>query len=147
MSRKEQIAAANGPACTYASGHCYSMAIGNKFDFLIQWHLTERCNLRCTHCYQEGSRHAVLSVDEVRAGLDEIEEMFSSWSEAHGIEFSPSFNITGGEPLLRIDLFEILGFLADREWETFVLTNGTLVDSNTARRFSDLGVSGVQISL
>ncbi len=123
------------------------MAIGDKFDFLIQWHLTERCNLRCTHCYQEGSRQSELSLEEVRAGLDEIEEMFSSWSEAHGIEFSPSFNITGGEPLLRIDLFEIFGLLTDRKWEAFVLTNGTLVDSNTARRFSDLGVSGVQISL
>jgi AdoMet-dependent heme synthase len=123
------------------------MNVDSAYDFLIQWHLTERCNLRCTHCYQEGSLHAELSVDEVRLGLDEIGDMFSSWSDAYGMTFSPSFNITGGEPLLRTDLFEILVMLADRTWEAFVLTNGTLIDPKTARRMAGLGIKGVQVSL
>lgn len=123
------------------------MSIGQEFEFVIQWHLTERCNLRCTHCYQDGSRREELSADEVRSGLDEIEDLFSSWSKTHGLTFAPSFNITGGEPLLRIDLFDILGDLADRRWDAFVLTNGTLIDPAIARRFAGLGVKGVQISL
>jgi AdoMet-dependent heme synthase len=121
--------------------------VGSTFDFLIQWHLTERCNLCCTHCYQEEPRRDELSLDEVMCGLDEIGDMFSAWSEAQGLKFAPSFNITGGEPLLRKDLFEVLDILAGRRWAAFVLTNGTLVDATTARRFAESGVSGVQVSL
>ena len=123
------------------------MSIHQDFEFVIQWHLTERCNLRCSHCYQDGSRQQELSTDEVLSGLDEIEDLFSSWSEVHGLRLLPSFNITGGEPLLRNDLFVILGGLADRGWDAFVLTNGTLIDAETARRIAGLGVKGVQISL
>lgn len=123
------------------------MAVSSAYDFLIQWHLTERCNLRCTHCYQEGARNNELSIDEIRSGLDEIGDMLLSWSESHGLEITPNFNITGGEPLLRKDFFEVLGILAERRWTVFVLTNGTLIDTTTARRIADLGVRGAQISL
>jgi len=123
------------------------MAVSSVYDFLIQWHLTERCNLSCMHCYQEGSRNKELSIEEVRSGLDELGDMFSSWSESHSLNITPSFNITGGEPLLRNDLFEVLGVLADRRWAVFVLTNGTLIDAAKARRIAELGVRGVQISL
>jgi len=123
------------------------MSIAQEFEFVIQWHLTERCNLRCTHCYQDSSRQQELSTEEVRAGLDEIHDLFSTWSTTHGLTLVPSFNITGGEPLLRSDLFDILGYLADRGWDTFLLTNGTLVSPAIARRLAGLGVKGVQISL
>jgi len=123
------------------------MAVGSTFDFLIQWHLTERCNLRCTHCYQEEPRRNELSFEEVRDGLDEIGEMIISWSLTHGLEISPSFNITGGEPLLRKDIFDVLGILADRQWDSYVLTNGILIDATNAHRLAELGVKGVQISL
>lgn len=123
------------------------MSIGQEFEFIIQWHLTERCNLRCTHCYQAGSRSEELALDEIQSGLDEIQDLFSSWSQTHGITLVPSFNITGGEPLLRSDLFTILGDIAGRGWDAYLLTNGTLVDSASARRIAGRGVKGVQISL
>ncbi len=123
------------------------MPLGKEFEFIIQWHLTEQCNLRCSHCYQDSSQRRELSTEEVRAGLDEIHDLFSSWSETYGLTLVPSFNITGGEPFLRSDLFVILGDLADRGWDTFVLTNGTLVDPALARRIAELGIKGVQISL
>ncbi len=123
------------------------MSIGKEFEFIIQWHLTERCNLQCSHCYQDGTHKQELSTDEVRSGFEELQDLFSAWSEIHGLVLIPSFNITGGEPLLRNDLFEILEDLAGRGWETFVLTNGTLVNEQIARRFVDLGIKGVQVSL
>ncbi len=123
------------------------MSVTQEFEFLIQWHLTERCNLRCSHCYQNGSRHDELSTNQVLSGLDEISDLFSSWSEAHGLRLVPSFNITGGEPLLRSDLFDVLGVLADRRWDAFVLTNGTLLTATEAGRIAGLGVKGVQVSL
>ena len=123
------------------------MSVTQEFEFVVQWHLTERCNLRCSHCYQDGSRADELSRAEVLDGLDEIRDLFSSWSEDHGLTLAPGFNITGGEPLLRNDLFDVLGVLADRGWDAFVLTNGTLVTAGTARRLAGLGVKGVQVSI
>src|SRR5512138_3838414 len=84
-----------------------TMSIQDEFDFLIQWHLTERCNLTCRHCYQEGGTAGELSFDEVRQVLDEIDDMFSAWSDAYALRLVPSFSITGGEPLLREDLQDI----------------------------------------
>jgi radical SAM protein with 4Fe4S-binding SPASM domain len=124
-----------------------TMALRNGYDFLIQWHLTERCNLRCRHCYQTAHGSFELSLDEIRTSLEEIGEMFDAWSEAYDVRFSPSFNITGGEPLLREDLFEVLSELRRRQYEIFLLTNGTLIDRERARLLSDLGMKGVQVSI
>jgi MoaA/NifB/PqqE/SkfB family radical SAM enzyme len=123
------------------------MSVAQEFEFVIQWHLTERCNLRCSHCYQDGSLPNELATSEIRAGLDEIGELFSSWSGSHGLQLVPSFNITGGEPLLRSDLFEVLGDIAARGWKTYVLTNGTRIGAEEARRIAGLGIAGVQISI
>jgi len=123
------------------------MSVTQEFEFVVQWHLTERCNLRCSHCYQDGSRPDELSTDEIRSGLDEIGDLFASWSAEHGLHLAPSFNITGGEPLLRSDLFDVLGAIADRGWQTFVLTNGTRIGAAEAGRIAGLGIAGVQISI
>lgn len=123
------------------------MSIQNAFDFVIQWHLTERCNLRCRHCYQDGSRPDELSLAEIKEGIAEIVEMFHAWEEAYYLKFSPSFNITGGEPLLRDDLFEILSELRRRGFESYLLTNGTLVDRERATLLADFDVKGVQVSI
>jgi sulfatase maturation enzyme AslB (radical SAM superfamily) len=71
------------------------MPISNLQEFFVQWHLTERCNLRCTHCYQTGGKIEELSLAEIREVLDEITDMLESWSETYQLEFSPSLNITG----------------------------------------------------
>ena len=123
------------------------MSVTSEFEFVIQWHLTEQCNLRCSHCYQDGSRRDELSTDEVLSGLEEIQDLFRTWSAVHGLKLVPSFNITGGEPLLRSDLFDILDSITRRGWDTFVLTNGTLVTEADASRIAGLGIKGVQISL
>ena len=48
------------------------MSVSRAYDFLIQWHLTERCNLRCKHCYQEGGQVQELSREQIFAVIDEI---------------------------------------------------------------------------
>ena len=123
------------------------MPISQKHDFFIQWHLTERCNLRCSHCYQTGATSGELSHNEILSVIDEIDETVQSWSENYSLEFSPSFNVTGGEPLLRSDLYEILAAIASKGYRIYLLTNGTMIDRETAGRLSDLGINGVQISI
>jgi radical SAM protein with 4Fe4S-binding SPASM domain len=124
------------------------MPIGDLQDFFIQWHLTERCNLRCLHCYQSGDGSSEeLSRTEILAVLAEVAEMLSAWSDSYQLRFSPSFNVTGGEPFLRRDLFEILAAMRDRGFAVYLLSNGTLIDRRRAAKLAGLGVGGVQISL
>ncbi len=123
------------------------MSVSRAYDFLIQWHLTERCNLRCKHCYQEGGQVQELSREQILAVIDEIAEMLQAWRENYAIEFQPSFNVTGGEPFLRPDFFDILARMAGIGFEIYVLSNGTVITAERARRLAELQVSGVQVSL
>lgn len=120
-----------------------------RLDFFVQWHLTERCNLRCRHCYQsgKGTRRGELSLEEAKAVADEVYGTLESWAEAYQVEFSPSFNVTGGEPFLRGDLMDVIGLLRDRGFDVYLLTNGTLVTGEMAARLASLGVRGVQVSI
>ena len=88
-----------------------------------------------------------MSFSEVKEALDEISETINIWKEIYGIDFSSSFNITGGEPLLRGDLFEILNEIYEHKFDTFLLTNGTLIDKEAAELLSSAGVKGVQVSI
>lgn len=123
------------------------MATNKPFEFFIQWHLTERCNLRCRHCYQ-GERSAdEMPLPAIRNVIIEVSDMVKDWSESYGVSFSPSMNVTGGEPFLRNDLLEILGEIKKQGFKIYLLTNGTLVDKKRARMLADLGVDGVQVSM
>lgn len=123
------------------------MSIRHAHDFFIQWHLTERCNLRCAHCYQFGRKTDELSLPQIKDVIGEVSEMLKAWADAYDINFSPSFNITGGEPFLREDLSEILEEISGRGFEIYLLSNGTLIDGKRAEMLSCLGVKGVQISM
>lgn len=116
-------------------------------DFFIQWHLTERCNLRCAHCYQDGKAVPELAAEEAKSFAAQAAGVIAAWGAAYGLDFRPSCNLTGGEPLLRADLFEIIEVLARLGFEVFVLTNGLLVDERAAGRLRDAGVAGVQVSM
>jgi len=123
------------------------MSANKPFEFFIQWHLTENCNLSCTHCYQGERGIEELTLSELKAVVQEVSDMLSDWTGIHGVEFSPSFNVTGGEPFLRRDLFEVLGELKKHYFGIHLLTNGTMVSGARARRLADLGVDGVQVSI
>ncbi len=123
------------------------MSITNSHEFFIQWHLTERCNLRCAHCYQTGGKSAELSLAEIRSVAEEVAETLDVWSETYGISFSPSVSVTGGEPFLRPDLPEILETIRNKGFDLYLLSNGTLIDEARAGMLSRLSVNGVQISM
>lgn len=123
------------------------MATNKPFEFFIQWHLTEKCNLACKHCYQDGRSSDELSFPEIKKVIVETSDMITSWSETYHVDFSRSMNITGGEPFLRKDLFDVLGEVKRHGFDTYVLTNGILATRKHARALVDLGVSGVQVSI
>jgi len=123
------------------------MSINESHEFFIQWHLTERCNLKCTHCYQSSNPGTELSFAEVEAAVDEVSDMLVAWTAQYGLSFSPSFNITGGEPFLRKDIFDILGIISNRGYEIYLLSNGTLISKEKAQALALLGIRGVQVSI
>jgi AdoMet-dependent heme synthase len=115
-------------------------------EFTVQWHLTDRCNLRCQHCYQAGEVRAEMALPEVLRGLREIAETLHIWRDTYEMDFSPSFSITGGEPLLRQDLLTLLEEIRNSGYELHLLTNGTVLDNALAERLAAIGVNGVQVS-
>jgi radical SAM protein with 4Fe4S-binding SPASM domain len=88
-----------------------------------------------------------MSLSEIKEVVGEVSDMLEEWQEKYGIAFSPSFNITGGEPFLRHDIFEVLGELRSRGFDVYLLSNGILIDRERARLLSHLKVRGVQISI
>lgn len=123
------------------------MSLSQPYDFLIQWHLTERCNLKCRHCYQEGGNFKELSLDEIYRVIDEISDMLQAWHDDYDLDFSPSFNVTGGEPFLRFGFFNILERLVKTGFEIYILSNGTCITLDIAQKIAAMGVHSVQISL
>ncbi|MBI5739707.1 MAG: radical SAM protein [Nitrospirae bacterium] len=119
----------------------------NTHDFFIQWHLTDRCNLRCGHCYQGAAGARELSFDEIRDVLREIRETLWAWADIYNVSISPSFNVTGGEPFLLRNFFKVLEEIRKEEIDIFILSNGTLIDEKKAERLSALGIKGIQVSI
>ena len=117
------------------------------FDFFIQWHLTERCNLRCRHCYQGRRAPHEMTADEVKHEIDGATEMFRAWEKEHGIRVVPSVHFTGGEPLLYKELWEVIAYSRGMGYGVAMMTNGSLIEKGAARKASQLGVSDIQISL
>jgi MoaA/NifB/PqqE/SkfB family radical SAM enzyme len=123
------------------------MSMSNDLDFFVQWHFTEKCNLKCAHCYQTGKGSLELSLEEITLAIQEISHTLKIWSDAYDINFSPSVNITGGEPFLRKDLLKIIGEFKNAGFDTYLLTNGILIDKEKALNLSHEGVKGVQVSI
>lgn len=115
----------------------------NKFHF--QWHITDRCNSRCTHCYQENYTDASdMPLEELKVIGNNLFETLSKWKKKGDV------SITGGEPLIRKDFFRFLEYLDSSEEisDLHVLSNGTLITDKIAERFKKLvKIQGVQISL
>jgi radical SAM protein with 4Fe4S-binding SPASM domain len=119
---------------------------GTPFDFFVQFHLTERCNLSCRHCYQSAAV-SELNYEEICGAITEVKKTVQGWAVDHDVDVSPSLHFTGGEPLVRRDLFAVLGYASGCGFSISLMTNGTLIDEKAAREIADAKVTDVQISL
>lgn len=117
---------------------------------LLQWHVTDRCNLRCAHCYQESHAGTDLPLERLR----EIARQFVDWLRRCGLQPDPTrppghINLTGGEPFMRADFLPLLEELArQREWFRFaILTNGSFLTPDVIARLRELQPDFIQLSL
>jgi len=109
--------------------------------YSVSWNLTQRCNLHCAHCYMSAFAGAdtsgELSTAECRRVIDEI-------AVANPNVF---LILTGGEPLLRKDLFDLAACSADKGFTVVLGTNGVLLREAQARQMRQSGIQGASISL
>jgi len=109
--------------------------------YSVSWNLTQRCNLECAHCYMSAHGGAdtrgELSTEECRRVVDEIAV----------VNPNVFLILTGGEPFLRKDLFEIAGYAAAKKFTTVLGTNGVLLREKEARAMREHNVLGASISL
>lgn len=105
---------------------------------LISWNTTNACNLKCAHCYREAGEKAPqeLTFQEGQALLAEIKQ-----AGFQVIVFS------GGEPLLRPDIFDLIAHARSLGLRPVCGTNGTLLTPDTVTRLRDAGMAAVGISL
>ncbi|MDP6555066.1 MAG: radical SAM protein [Pirellulaceae bacterium] len=117
---------------------------------LLQWHVTERCNLRCAHCYQESYSGKELDFADLLMVLWQYKELLAQWRDhAKQPGMRGHITVTGGEPFVRRDFLDLLEvFAANRKRFSFaILTNGTFIDDAMARRLRKLRPAFVQVSI
>ncbi|WP_028606078.1 heme d1 biosynthesis radical SAM protein NirJ [Ottowia thiooxydans] len=106
---------------------------------VVIWNLIRRCNLTCKHCYAFSADHDYpdeLSKDEVFGVMEDL--------KAFRV---PVLILSGGEPLMRPDIFEIAERAKAMKFYVGLSTNGTLIDEPLARRIHETGFDYVGISL
>jgi len=109
--------------------------------YSVSWNLTQRCNLECAHCYMSAFAGAdtrgELGTDECRRVMDEIARV-----NPHVFLI-----LTGGEPLLRKDIWDVAAYAAEKRFTTVFGTNGLLLREKEAACMREHGVLGASISL
>lgn len=93
---------------------------------LIQWELTNKCNLSCIHCYNEScetNNTPELTTSEIKQIIDEADDI-GVWQ----------FDLTGGEIFMRDDIMEILQYLYSKHFAVRIATNGTLLDDDIIKQ-------------
>jgi len=107
---------------------------------VVFWNLTNRCNLHCEHCYSRSGPTSQpggeLTTSEAIALIDDLAAM--------GV---PLILFSGGEPLMRKDLWTLASHARKKGIKTALSTNGTLITGNIARQIRESGIEYAGISL
>jgi len=106
---------------------------------VVVFNCTQRCNLKCVHCYAASADkdyEGELSTAEARALLKDLADFGC-----------PVVLFSGGEPLLRPDIFELIQFAAESGVRSVLSTNGTLITEEVAEKLKTAGVAYVGVSL
>lgn len=106
---------------------------------VVVWNVGQRCNLKCVHCYSQSKDieyPGELNTKEAKAMLDGLAEFGA-----------PVILFSGGEPLMREDLMELITYAKDKGLRAVISTNGTLITEEKAEELKQFGLSYVGISL
>ncbi|MDP3063407.1 MAG: radical SAM protein [Chloroflexota bacterium] len=106
---------------------------------VVVWNTTRRCNLHCVHCYasaQDVEFEGELTTQEGKALIDDL--------ASYGV---PVLLFSGGEPLMRHDLFEMVAYASSKGLRAVLSTNGTLITPEAAAKLKAAGTHYVGVSI
>jgi Fe-coproporphyrin III synthase len=106
---------------------------------IVVWNCTRKCNLHCVHCYSDSENKDYpneLTTEEAKKLISDLAEFGA-----------PVFLFSGGEPLIREDIFELAKFAKERNIRPVLSTNGTLITLEVAKRLRQAEFGYVGISL
>lgn len=106
---------------------------------VVVWNCTQTCNLKCVHCYagSENKKYqGEMTTEEARQMIDDL--------AAFG---APVLLFSGGEPVMRPDLTELMHYAKNKGMRVVISTNGTLITAKRALEFAEVGLSYVGVSL
>ena len=111
---------------------------GLQAPICLTWELTYGCNLACVHCLSSSGRRdpAELSTGESRRVIDELHDLQVFY-----------VNVGGGEPMIRPDFFDLIGYATQRGVGVKFATNGTMLTPSAARRLAAMDYVDVQVSV
>jgi len=116
------------------------LAFAGMYRPVVFWNITNRCNLACSHCYSRSgpgrTTKGELSTTEALGVIDDLAHM--------GV---PLILFTGGEPLMREDIWELARSARNRGLKMALSTNGTLITPEIAHRIKESGIEYAGISL
>lgn len=107
------------------------------------WETTLRCNAKCKHCGSRAGenikRQEELTTEQIKTTLQDIANKYDASKIL--------LNITGGEPLVREDLFEVMAFAKKLGYPWGMTTNGILINDDIIQKMKETGMSTISISL
>jgi len=115
------------------------LQFSDSYRPLVVWNVTNRCNLRCQHCYinaEDQQYKNELSTEEARVFIKDLAQMQA-----------PVLLFSGGEPLIRKDIIELGKMAAELGLRPVISSNGTLIDDQLARKIKGAGFQYVGISI
>ena len=111
---------------------------------LLFWESTIKCNLSCAHCRRledDKTVDADMSTAQAKELIDQLAEL------GQNQDFMPILVFSGGEPLCRTDIVELIAYAVAKEVKCALATNGTLIDTPIAEQIKTAGVERVSVSL
>ena len=106
---------------------------------VMSWNVTRKCNLKCSHCYINAAKEELrdeLTTAEGKRLMDQISDVSR-----------PLLILSGGEPLLRPDVYELIRYGTSKGFRMGLGSNGSLLDAAVAKKLKEAGVKTVSISL
>ena len=107
------------------------------------WETTLRCNAKCKHC---GSRAGENIDIEKELTTDEIKRTFKSIADKYDAD-KIMINVTGGEPLVRNDLFDVMKYATNLGYHWGITTNGILINDEIIKKMKETKLSTMSISI
>lgn len=115
-------------------------------SFILQWHITERCNWRCKHCYQESYTTPEMDFEMIKNVLNQFVHLLKKWRIP---KERARIQITGGEPFIRQDFLPFLGKVYELSdgFHTTIMSNGSFLTKEIVKTLKLFGIEKFQVSL